>query len=93
VAFGGLEAACAGFSVGRPVGVAEEVELSWSTLPLLVMESADTVPAKTRIAEITITNTTLSCVCLLVLIVFNCSAIPLAACRVLSGDFIAVPIV
>jgi hypothetical protein len=92
VAFGGLEVACAGVSVGKVVGVAEEVELSWSTLPLFVMESADTVPAKTRIAEITITKTIFSCVCLLVLIVFNCLAMLFAACRLLFGDFIVVPI-
>jgi hypothetical protein len=88
----GVEVACAEFSVGRAVGDVVKVELSWSTLPLFVIESADTVPAKTRIAEMTITNTTLSCVCLLVVIVFNCLAIDLAACRLMSGDFIAAPI-
>ena len=92
VAVGGLDGACAGFSVGRAVGIMEAVELSWGKLPLFVMESADTVPAKTRIAVITIVKTIFSCVWRLVLMLFNCLASPFTACRLLSGDFIAVPI-
>lgn len=78
-----------GFSVGAAVGLTVGAGLSGSKLPLFEMVSADTEPAKTRIAEMIIAMTTFSCVWRLVFRVFNClETRSFENCR-MSDDFIA----